>query len=110
MSKTRSSKPPAQRVACGGTDGIWAVSGKVTMAIVGHAPDEMTRPTEAKLLRSREVAERLAVSEKTVRRYVRDGLLGAVRLRGGLRFEEAGVTAFVHGSRVGRVHGREAES
>lgn len=50
----------------------------------------------SRLLTAREVAEIVAVSTETVLRYVRRGILPAIRLPGGaVRFREADVDAWL---------------
>jgi excisionase family DNA binding protein len=49
-----------------------------------------------KLLRKRQVAEKLACSTKTVEREVQDGHLTRVKIRGGVRFRESEVNAIIN--------------
>jgi excisionase family DNA binding protein len=51
------------------------------------------------LLSSAEVAERLRVSEKTIARYARAGLLSSVRLPGSRRFDPADIDQFIDARR-----------
>ena len=55
----------------------------------------MTGPAEPRLLRVREVAESLAVSNMTVYRLIRDGQLRAVRVGHGWRISEADLAGFL---------------
>ena len=50
-----------------------------------------------KLLRKREVAERLACSTRTVEREVNCGRLPRVKVRGGVRFRESDVLKIING-------------
>ena len=50
-----------------------------------------------RLLRKREVADKLACSTKTVEREVQDGNLTRVKIRGGVRFRESEVDKIING-------------
>lgn len=52
-------------------------------------------PARERLLRPREVADRLAVSATTIRRLVAAGEIDAVRVGGQLRLDPAAVEEFV---------------
>jgi excisionase family DNA binding protein len=52
------------------------------------------------LLRTREVAERLAIDVRTVRRYVTDGLLPAIRIGGSVRFDPDDVDSVIAAGRT----------
>lgn len=57
--------------------------------------------TTNQLLRTREVAERLGVSTRTVERLAKAGELVRVRIGGSTRFSAADVDALVERSRLG---------
>jgi excisionase family DNA binding protein len=61
-----------------------------------------TTATQHALLTTGEVAARFNTSRRTVRRYVERGLLPAIRLRGGLRFDPREVEAFLAARRTGQ--------
>lgn len=52
---------------------------------------------ERPLLTTKEVAARLAVSEKTIRRLTKRGELPAVRVGGTVRYDPAEVRSYVYG-------------
>jgi excisionase family DNA binding protein len=64
--------------------------------MTGHDATNYTR--DARLLRLREVADVLAVSERSVRRLCRAGLLPTVRLGGSVRFRYVDVQSLVERS------------
>lgn len=53
-----------------------------------------------KLLRKREVAERLACSLRTVEREANAGHLTRVKIRGGVRFRESEVQRMINGGKL----------
>lgn len=55
----------------------------------------MSSATEARLLRVKEVAGTLAVSNMTVYRLIRDGQLRAIRVGHGWRISEADLAGFL---------------
>lgn len=57
----------------------------------------------AKLLTLRQVAERLQLSESTVRRLVATGRLPALRLGRSLRFEEVALDEMIQAARLPRM-------
>lgn len=57
----------------------------------------MTSAVQPRLLRVREVADALAVSNMTVYRLIRDGELRAIRVGHGWRIAEADLTTFLQG-------------
>ncbi len=54
------------------------------------------------LLRLKDVARRLDVDEKTIRRWLNDGKIEGSKLVGRWRFEEAEITRLVHSQRRAR--------
>ena len=62
------------------------------------------QPESARLLEVAHAAHRLGVSQDTIRRYVRDGKLPAIRLPGNhLRIEPADLSAFIEERRTANV-------
>lgn len=55
----------------------------------------MTEPTEEQLWRIPATAERLGLSDTTVRRMIREGALEAVSVRGRLRVKQTAIEAFI---------------
>lgn len=64
---------------------------------------EHTGTRATALLTAAEVADRLGISKRTVRRYVQRGFLGSVRLQRLVRFEASDVEAFVEQCRLPQV-------
>lgn len=60
--------------------------------VQGHHPQTDAAPSE-RLMTLREVADRLAVSTKTVYRLKNEGALAHLKVRGSLRFREVDVEA-----------------
>jgi excisionase family DNA binding protein len=59
-----------------------------------------TNTTDSPLETAADVARRLNASERTVRRYVRSGVLPGIRIGGLLRFDRQDVEAFLDARRT----------
>lgn len=72
-----------------------AVTRSTTISNIGSTTMQGDR-----LMSSREVRAYLHVSTKTLQRYVKDGLISYVRMRGVLRFRKSAIDYFVSKNEV----------
>jgi excisionase family DNA binding protein len=72
--------------------------------MINHEDASYRHPLTPSLLRVRDVAERLSVSEPTVRRLVSSGELRRVRLGGSVRFRPQDVEALIERGHNRPVH------
>jgi excisionase family DNA binding protein len=63
------------------------------LSAMGHGPEE-------KLLRKKQVAEKLACSLRTVDREASSGRLTRVKIRGGVRFRFSEVEAIINAGKI----------